>query len=187
MSDNKGFSTLELIITIAIAGIIMGAVGSFLVFNLRSFNATTDVIDIQYEGQLAINQLADIAKQSTGILALEDNGSPAGDLMNTFNRTTPYFLQFEHRERDPADPSSDADVITTYDITYDDITNDITVRVLPTDETYILGSYITSYEIEPISDAANFAEADSIQIYLTLESGDASIDLQTHVKFRNKR
>lgn len=186
MSDNKGFSTIELILAIAIAGIIMGAVGTFLIFNLRGFNATTDVIDIQYEGQLTINQLTDIAKESTGILVLENNGSPVADLLNTNVRTTPYRIEFKHYEREISDATI-SNEIAHYTITYDDVADEITVHILPEDETYILGSYITSYEIEPISDAANFAEADSIQIYLTLESGDASIDLQTHVKFRNKR
>ena len=180
--NNKGFTVIELILAIAIAGIIMGALGTFLTFNLRGFNATKDIIDIQYEAQLTMNQLSDIMKESGGILEIERASidyinSPTGlvdpDLW-TLSRT----VRLE----------GDTDT-TTYDyvFTYDHSTGIIQVeRTQGTDViTYDVGRYIESITFEPSSQ--DFEMTPSLIIYATFTDGNATLDVQTEVKFRNKQ
>ncbi len=190
LNNQKGFTTIELILAIAIAGIIMGAVGTFLTFNLRSFNTTTDVINIQYEGQLAMNQLTDIAKQSTGIIEIKTDKTSPSSQINEVNDTTPYYLVFKHE-----DDSSGTEEITTYELFYDESTQEITVTITyppvgtnPSDtETYIMAGTVESFVIATNGATTSYRNTDSIQINMRFEDGDAHIDLQSHVKFRNKR
>jgi prepilin-type N-terminal cleavage/methylation domain-containing protein len=184
--NNKGFTTIELILAIAIAGIVMGAIGSFLTFNLRGFNATTDVIDIQYEGQLAMNQLTNIARESTGVLLLDDEDTLSGDDFNSNIKITPNTLRFEHKATDPS--NSMLELTTVYDLVYDEIDNEISATITENDGstiTYVIARYIEAFTIKP-GDGLSFGDTKSIQMTMRLEQGAAHLDLQTHVKFRNK-
>ena len=180
--NNKGFTVIELILAIAIAGIIMGALGSFLTFNLRGFNATKDIIDIQYEAQLTMNQLTDIMKESGGILTIDkgsthyiDSASALVD-PDTWTLTRTVRLEGEASTR-----------TYNYTFTYDNTTGVINVvRVEGTDVvTYDVGRYIESITFEPSSQ--DFEMTPSLIIYATFTDGNATLDVQTEVKFRNKQ
>lgn len=185
--NDKGFTTIELILAMVIAGVIMGAAGTFLVFNLNAFNSTTDIIDIQYEGQLAINQLTNIMKESTGIeLLSDDDMSIPADALSTEGPVTPNSMQLLHTERDPSNAS--LLMTTEYNITYDENTDTLTLNMVTPSgsETYVMATYVSGFEIKSQTGVA-FADTTSVQIYLTLNDNDANLDLQSHVKFRNKR
>lgn len=187
MVDNRGFTTIELILAIAIAGIIMGAVGSYLVFNLQGFNATQDVISVQYEGQLAMNQIVDIAKESTGIMAVSNDSGSAINMPDTV--ITPVSIEFRHNVREGM-----SEYTHIYTISYDEDTDIISCEIdydvnaaSLTDVTYILAEKVVGFTIEPLGQNVSFGMTDSIQINLTLQDNDANLELQSHVKFRNKQ
>lgn len=180
MNSNKGFTTIELILAIAIAGIIMGAVGTFLNFNLKGFNATKEVIDIQYEGQLAMNQLTAIAKESMGI---EDIYNEDGDLSNDLANViiNPRKIIFRHKDKDPVVG------FIEYKIEYSSSTQELTCTVTPnggTPQSYIMASRIEQLRIEP-TNGIDFEYTKSIQIFLDMADGDAKMSTQSQVKFRN--
>ncbi len=62
-----GFTTVEMMVALLIAGIIMAAIGTFLVFHVNGFNESRNIIALQREGQLTMNQLSEMLSESTGI------------------------------------------------------------------------------------------------------------------------
>jgi len=55
--NNRGFTLVELIVSIAILGIIAVAVSSFLLAGTRSYTKVNYAVRLQYETQLAMNQI----------------------------------------------------------------------------------------------------------------------------------
>lgn len=189
--NNKGFTTIELILAIAIAGVIMGAVGTFLTFNLRGFNQAKDIIDIQYEGQLAINQLSNIAQESLGITAIDDDAGL--DSFTTTTEITPGSVDFE---QDIIESGGEVWKYT-YHITYDSTTDPTNPKLLcqldklklsdnstDNDPEYVMAQYVDGFTLEPTG--GSFQTTKSMVIKMTFAQGKASYDLQTEVKFRNK-
>ncbi len=62
---NKGFTLVELIVTIAIMTIVGGAITSFIVVSQRQYNNGAAETDLQYEAQLVTNQLSDLMIDAT--------------------------------------------------------------------------------------------------------------------------
>lgn len=180
MNNNKGFTVVELILAIAIAGIIMGAIGSFLVFNLKGFNVTKNVIDIQYEGQLAMNQLTSIAMESEGIEAIKDENDA-----DSIDVTTPISVNevlFNHKELNGVNEET-----TTYLISYDDTAKKLSVKITYPDtstDSYVMARYVTGFSLEATG-GQDFEMTKSVEMHLSFGENMSKIDLQSHVKFRN--
>jgi prepilin-type N-terminal cleavage/methylation domain-containing protein len=192
---NEGFTVIELILAIAIAGIIMGAVGSYLVFNLASFNDTKDIIDIQYEGQLAINQLTDIARESTGIIEIK-NILDTSELNSDGKINNPSELVFYHKKLNGLGNSELTKYAIKYDFSISTMTCEITsnynastnLPASPTDS-YVMAKQIASFQVEPTNmgstSTVDFEYAKSLIMYFDMADGDATMSMHSEVKFRN--
>lgn len=66
LKDQKGFTLVELLITVAIMSIIALAVCGFLMTGVRSYSEANSDINVQQEAQLAMNQIADVLVDATG-------------------------------------------------------------------------------------------------------------------------
>lgn len=60
MKNNKGFTLVELLVATAIIGIVITAITGFMVVGSRTFASTSSEVNLQYESQLAFNQLQDL-------------------------------------------------------------------------------------------------------------------------------
>lgn len=180
-----GFTTIELIVAIAIAGIIMGAVGTFLTFNLRSFNTTTDIIDTQYEGQLTMTQLVDILKSSDGVRTVSghtDADATIASRLDAAYKIIPTALEVHHSQWNGV-----SEEVTQYLITYDGAKDILECRVTQPDNTVIefeVGRYVTGFYITPVG--SDFEMARSFLIELELAENDASLAIESQVKIRNQ-
>lgn len=171
MTDDKGFTVIELMLAILIAGMIMAAVGSFLNFSMKSFNLTKEVIDVQYEAQMAINQLTDIGRESIGIIAFESGGS--NELTNTV-RMPVELLTFEHEIRD----ASNQVFVVTY------VGDEILVEIDGA-TSYVMAEKIDSFTIEP-TNGDSFETTNGIIVNMLIKDNESEHDIQTQIKFRNK-
>jgi len=63
----KGFTLIEMIITLALLGIVMTAISSFFLINYRTLNNVSKELDFQREGEKAINLIIEKAMESKGI------------------------------------------------------------------------------------------------------------------------
>lgn len=60
LRDQKGLTLVELLVAVAIAAIVAISVGAFMIVGARSFSSTSSEVNLQYESQLAFNQLQDL-------------------------------------------------------------------------------------------------------------------------------
>ena len=59
--NNSGFSLVELIVSVAILGIIVAAVGAFAVSGSRAYASVYSGVSLQVESQMALNQVREYA------------------------------------------------------------------------------------------------------------------------------
>ncbi len=87
-TDNRGFSLVELLIAIAIAGIVGASVFGFMTVGAKTFSYNSADVSIQNEQQLAFNQIQELVidtavgveyyDKSTGAKVSEDSEIPVG-------------------------------------------------------------------------------------------------------------
>lgn len=183
--NNKGFTTIELILAIAIAGIIMGAVGTFLTFNLRSFNATKAIVDMQYESQIGFNQLVDLLRESEGLLTVKGEDGTNIPLYAIVNK--PSEFSFERRIKDGAGGEDIIHYLIEYDQSQSNnhkLVCTITYSDGSPQEVYDLCQYLSDFSLKA-APGKNLTTTRSLAIFATFKNKEAHLDLQTEVKLRN--
>lgn len=189
LNNENGFSAVELMAAVTIAGLILGAITAFLTANIRSFETTVDVIDVQYEGQLAYNALGKTAMESTGIsLIFGKSGAEAVDTDKTNTSTlvdSPVAICFEN---------SDGSAYTFY---FDEANNKIIFKTetieankhtldIGADDWYDFAFNVSGWTFDPGIDGATFRSTDHIQVTMDMEDGEISLNLSNLYKMRNK-
>jgi len=71
----KGFTLIEMLITLALLGIVMAAISSFFLSNYRTLNNVSKELDFQREGEKAINLIIEKAMESKGIGEIQPNNN----------------------------------------------------------------------------------------------------------------
>jgi len=180
LENNNGFTLVELMVTILISAIIAGTITSYLVSNLKMYKTTQEITNIQYDGQLILNQMSEIAMESRGIY---DTSVTNWEDVSTIGK--PDYIVFNG--------------VNCYNIfVYDDSTNelfyfkvdnvgDINPTIAATSEykKHIFAKNVNNL-IVITNDASTLKDCDAIEIIIELKSGDSSIQVQTEAKFRNK-
>lgn len=80
---NEGFTMVELIIAIAIGAIISGAVAAFMTFSIRNYRDQSVNADMQFELQTNLNQMMDEIMASSGMVIVQNSGTPLVDEPHT--------------------------------------------------------------------------------------------------------
>lgn len=75
--NNKGFTLVELVVTIAIMTVVGGAITAFIVTSQKNFNSGSAEAELQYEAQLVENQLQDLLIDSARGISYSFNGQLA--------------------------------------------------------------------------------------------------------------
>jgi prepilin-type N-terminal cleavage/methylation domain-containing protein len=166
--NKKGFTLIELIVALSIAVIVISAVGSFLVSNLKSFNMANDQIDSQAQAKKALEFFTDTVMQGSGITTDMDSTQDYTKVtaMNvtgygsfTVDRSDPLNIQFKYKALDDMDNT-------------------------------LIAQYLTSFTLEPLPQSTGMSFSSSnctgVKITVTTKKNNAQVTLDNEVYFRNK-
>jgi prepilin-type N-terminal cleavage/methylation domain-containing protein len=184
--ENKGFTLIELIIAMAVAAILIAAVGYFLLVGSKAYESAKYEVDLQAEAQILMNQIKDSVLECNAI----DNYD------STQNGFTLYYIT----ENPSAVTESEKKMITRKESFWLDTSEKklyykkqtratATEPVLTgvadysgftgTDkQQYFMGQYVASMDVTLTGSVAS--------ISLRLEDGDRSYELADSVKLRNR-
>ena len=93
-SNNKGFSLIELIASVAVVMIIGGAIVSFLLTGSNSYASVINNTDLQEEAQLVVNQISDIVITAEKAV----NFNSTAKKLEVFNEDGKYEIVFKDGE-----------------------------------------------------------------------------------------
>lgn len=71
---SRGFTLIELVVSIAIIGMLAASIAVIMSISMKSFRSTNDEIRIQQEVQTAVNQMNDILMEAVNIRSLSLDG-----------------------------------------------------------------------------------------------------------------
>lgn len=183
VKEKSGFSVVEMMLAIVIAGILVGAIGGFLMMHIKSFETTKSVVDTQLEGQIAINTFGKVAMeaQSIELLLDESDVDQKGTNVEIINPKRIVFKSLD-------DAGHDEYFVLTYIPLEDKL-----VFKQTSDSTYVLGTeydfayYIKDWKLSPGIGGKNYGETDNIYITVNMSTGGAEVELSNLFKLRNKR
>lgn len=94
VSDSRGFTLLEMIMTVAVLGIFFGVVYGFLNYNLRFMNQRGGEQDYQLQGRIVISRVENLLRKYekirvSGFDVQVDQTSPVVNLINFNQNTSP--------------------------------------------------------------------------------------------------
>jgi len=178
-NSNKGFTTIEILLSLALAGVILSLIFSILITNINMFHDTDNDIELQQQGQFIIDFTEDKMIEASQIIYLEDMKKVAKHntnekvvlrkiiVKNQSNRTDKgYIFQL----------SKDTDS-NTYNLKYGiGLYGSATIEV---------GNYIEKIEVEPIPSYKTYSEADGVTIKLYLDVNGNKKFLKNQICFRN--
>lgn len=94
-SNNKGFSLIELIVSLAVIMIVGGSIASFLLTGSNSYASVINNTDLQEEAQLVMNQISDIVITAEKAV----NFKNADNKLEVFNENEKYEIVFKNSEK----------------------------------------------------------------------------------------
>lgn len=74
--DNRGFSLIELIVTISISVVVLGIIASFLWQSSNYYRRSNEEVTLQMEAMTILNQLKDLIVEADCV-AFDDSAEPA--------------------------------------------------------------------------------------------------------------
>lgn len=75
INNEKGLTLVEMLVALLISALITGAISSYLVVHIKTFEVSQDIIDLQYEAQLSVNEMSKSIMESRGLKEIQIQGA----------------------------------------------------------------------------------------------------------------
>lgn len=133
--NNKGFSLIELIVSIGIMSLVMIIATTMMTSASNYFELQNARVEIQNESQLVVNHLSEVIMEATGMQFTYDEATGTGT----------YILFSDGSKGNQRVLFYDNDKHSLYIVSYENDTNK--VADIPTDGSWIADAYLISDEI----------------------------------------
>lgn len=167
--NNKGFTLIEIVIAVGISGILLGAIGFFLMTGSRTYQIAKDATDIQAEAQVLVSQLKDRILECNYTEDYNTDGNHLFTLYSISEDTN----KIEKKEVFWLDTSEGK--LYYYEL------EGAAAAGMPTlgkEESRLFAEYVKELSVK---------RADTVvEVSVTLEKGSRSYQLKEEVKLRNK-
>lgn len=182
MKKAKGFTLIELLLTLSIVILVISGIYTFLISSTNANNSVSNEIEIQTQGEKAINFMVDNLIDSYGIAMVNDKLDEAGlksingiQVLDKFavsrkenvDTDTPYFSIFQLKDGQ---------------LYY--LKNNLLVNDIQSSGTVISNS-INSITLNPLP-LGSYADAKGVKIVIELKYKDKTKTFSNTVYFRNK-
>lgn len=182
----RGFTLIEVLITVAILGIVMIALSNFFFTNYNTLNKVSKQIDLQSEGEKGMKKIVNTSIESKGILEVKRGAEYLESKNIAENIDTIVFKTID---------SSGNDIYDIFEVEDNKLWHGASTdssKIIDKDGTLTSGEItgeIASQNIVSVSVEANKAlkEARETIIRIVLSEGNVSTTLESQVYFRNKQ
>ena len=167
--DNKGYTLVELIVTMVISAIVMTIVISFLATNSKSYQVAGDTVRLQMESQSVMNQLYDLVVESNWVELVEINLNEKALIIYNQTKIDIVYLDLYERQLYYIPDCTEAEAMNPTAITYTEEENLMAeyiedLRMDPTDETTLLQKKQLSLRVDFRIDADSFSVERNIKL-----------------------
>ncbi len=95
--ENAGFTLVELIIVMAIMGLVGLAVAGFIGTSANQYKSASKEVDLQYESQIVMNQLGDLVQSATKVTTYKSTATTGEVLKIDIQKdTTVYHIYMDY-------------------------------------------------------------------------------------------
>ena len=165
--NNKGFTILEIIITLAITVIVITIVGRFFITNIKSYGRINDNCEIQDQAQFVSEYLDDKVLKSSGVSLIKNTKNQIANATNGA-----FYVQ---------------------EIEFDSSNSKLSInqnfKVMSSSifcNNMVLGNYIESLYVSPLPADMIYSEAKGIKYRLSFVKNNSNYILERSIYFRNK-
>lgn len=185
--NNKGFTLVEVLVAVGILGIALVAITGFMVVGAKTFTSTSSEVNLQYESQLAFNQLQDmIVDTQRGIKQAAVTGGteavvpadviPADTVdekkLYIYNENVAYVIIWNRAESRL--------YYEEYGVTTDAMGEPILGAAVETDAR--MADYITDFDI----DISKLEAKSIVGVHMAFQKNNKSYDANYNITVRNK-
>ena len=165
--DNRGFTLVEMIIAFAILAVVILMVSVIIQTGGGTYRTITTDINLQYESQLAMNQLQENVIDCNAFLSVGSDGT-----LYVFNKTGTQTYQAYQFRRDSGVLYLNSKTINTDDISGEPGLFDFDVTKREPMAEYIVG-FTAEALCETDPDDADLRHVQSVRLRLSLKAGGA--------------
>ncbi|SCP94736.1 type II secretion system protein [Anaerobium acetethylicum] len=185
-NNDKGITLFEIVVSMAILGILSVSVVMFISVSSRNYRKTSTDVNLQYESQLAVNQIKDMVIDSNQSIAyygmsadnklvagLDDNALPLqvdGKIIKklyVYNTDKAYSITWEQQKQELYYREYEVDAATK--------------SLQPATDEVLMAKHISGFS----ADLNNLDSDKIVRIRVNLESGDKTYEASHNITLRN--
>jgi Tfp pilus assembly protein PilE len=169
IKNNKGFTLLEIIITLAISIIVITMIGSFLITNIKHYNRIDDSTEIMDQAQFISGFLDIELSQSAGIKKIisKDGISILDSNSGSYIKEIELYTWDESQLINPS-----FQIKNGKDIFYKSHSE--------------LGTFIEDFYVSPLPANTSFKDCSGIEYEIYFKKNNSSYVIEKSINFRNK-
>lgn len=170
--NNKGYSLVELIITMAISAVVMTIVISFLATNSKNYQVAGDMVKLQMESQTVMNQLYDLVVESSWVELVEIDADKKALLIYKQTDLDIVYLDKNERQLYYIPDCTEADALNPAAIAY-------------TEEENLMADYIEDIQMDP-TDGMTLLQKKQLSLRVEFRIGEDRFSVERNIKLRNE-